>query len=733
MRGSERSLEIDRIDTGKVRETVNLVARPVVRLALRCRLLREQLSFNGDPITQNGSARLLTRCFYLLLLVHVVWCLQVSGDEPAELAASVLRIRAEFDRLDVDGNQRLTLDEFVLLHPNREELTRDFGIYDFDQDRVLTRSEFEAVSGLSEAWIRGSIPDPFDDLLEGAVAALDESYDQWNMRPNEYVNSHTFVANFIGSISPEGKKFVTGRILRQADANGDGRMNRSDARKFLKYQLGVLWDQGHEIREPTGRVLRLDRFLLADVNNDGVVTNEEFVSSGWGNRSNGEFDRLDVQKDGRLTFSEFRAFRVEENYFDPVEWFRDADLNLNGFLDLNELTKATNSERQHLLSSTLEAFDRNRDQQLTLREFRLSMLANYNYPWAKRPADVNRDGVLSYDEFVFHSTDLFQLQRRYYFHRLDRNGDQRLSTSEFAFVEAKPNAIRLNSLDGVTRRLVYQDADFPVLGLPDPSPEGNRLLFHRTSKDPAVGSRIVLADLAGDVVSELCSGRQPSWSPDGSQFVCARSVGEGVQGKQIWVMTADGRGGRSIGKGTAPRWSPDGKSIAFLRDNGILLYDTVGGGTKPLLVREGHRYTTLGDGIAWSPAGDRLALLATRPNFVELILVSIPSQKPALPDEEPQLGAANGVGKGEADPSVSAQRGFASCRSAGQLSWGSDGIYFSILSRAAGTARKGSKIQHWVPAMDGGKMVASGLSTEVTWKSACMGRKGKWYIGVSEN
>jgi len=689
----------------------------------------------GPPIPQTGICRLLSpRSFWLLLLLAFVAARhQVSGDESAELATSILRIRAEFDRLDGDQNERLTLDEFVLLRENPEELTRDFGIYDFDHDRVLTRSEFEAVSGLSETWIRGSIPDPFDDLLEEAVAALDESYEQWNMRPNEYVNSHTFVANFIGSISPEGKKFVTGRILRQADSNGDGRMNRLDARNFLKYQLGVLWDQGNEIREPTGRVLRLDRFLLADANNDGVVTKEEFVSSGWGQRSDEEFYRLDVQKDDRITFSEFRAFRVAENFFDTVEWFRAADSNLSGSLDLNELTKASDAERKHLLSSTIQAFDRDRDQKLTLQEFRLSMLANFNYPWFKRPTDLNRDGTLSYDEFIFHSTDLFQLQRRFYFHRLDRDGDQRLSTAEFEFLEAKPNAIRLNSVDGETLRVVYQDSDFPVLGLPDLSPDGSRMLFHRTSKDSSVGTQIVLANLAGDVVSELCSGRQPSWSPDGTQFVCARTVAEGAEGKQIWVMTADGRGGRSIGKGTSPRWSPDGKSIAFLRDNGIVLYDTVAGGSKVLLVREGHRYTTLGDGIAWAPLGDQLALLATRPNFVELILVSIPSPKPTLPREQDRLGVVVPPEKGNPGPLIAAQRGFASCRNGGQISWGQNGIYFSILSNVTGTPPKGSLIQHWVPAKNGGKMLSSGLSSKVTWKSACLGTGGKWYIGVSEH
>ena len=73
------------------------------------------------------------------------------ADEPVELAASVLKIRAEFDRLDKDQNERLQLDEFLLLRENKAELTRDFALYDFDQSGALTRAEFSSVSGLCPA------------------------------------------------------------------------------------------------------------------------------------------------------------------------------------------------------------------------------------------------------------------------------------------------------------------------------------------------------------------------------------------------------------------------------------------------------------------------------------------------------------------------------------------------------------------------------------------------------
>ncbi|MAI33185.1 MAG: hypothetical protein CMM07_16125 [Rhodopirellula sp.] len=663
-------------------------------------------------------------------------CSPVISDEPAELAASVLKIRAEFDRLDKDQDERLNLDEFLQLREATAELTRDFALYDFDRSGALSRAEFSSVSGLAPAWIRGSIPDPLNDLLENAVSALDESYEQWNKRPNEYVNSHSFVANFIGSISPEGKKFVTGRILQQADPDGDGQMNRADARNFLNYQLGMYWGDRHEIREPTGRVLRLDRFLVADINDDRSVTLDEFTSHGWDARSKKDFVRLDVDDDGRITFGEYRDYRDAKNYFDTVEWFRKSDVDLSGLLDIAEIEAAVEQDRRHLVASTIPAFDQNRDQLLSLQEFRVSMLGNLNYPWSKRPVDLNRDGTLSYDEFIFHKTDLFQLQRRYYFHRLDRNRDRRLTSDEFEFNEAKPNAIRFESTDGQTSVVIFQDEKFPTLGLPDVSPDGTRMLFHRTSNDPAVGSQIVLSDLKGEVVTELCRGKQPSWSADATQFVCARTVGEGNAGKQIWVMAADGRGGRSIGQGTSPRWSPDGKSIAFFRDNGIVLYDTEKEETRVLVARQGHRYTTLGNALVWEPDSQRLALLATRPNFTELVLVSVANEvgkqsQEQIPPGNADAGAKNEVGGGEV--TLEPQRGFASCRSAGQLSWGSNGICFAIIPMTVTKTVKQASLQLWVPESDGGGKAVPPISRDVIWKAASLEKNSKWYVGVSEH
>lgn len=530
---------------------------------------------------------------------------------------------ARFRSLDADENDHLSLAEFLAFDGGHALLRRDFLIYDFNQDQRLSRGEFSAVHGLTEDWLRGSVPDPFDGLLEDAVAALDESYDQWQKRPNEFVNAHSFVANFIGSISPEGKRFVTGRILRQADKDSDGRLSRTEARGFLEYQLGIRWHDDSQLREKTGRVLRLGDYIAADQDRNDVLTSVEFDRGHWSNDQEQAFEKMDQNSDGRITLREYSHYRLSASFFDPIAWFRLADLNLDARLSGREIAVLVDEASRHLVSSMVPAFDLDGDGLLSLQEYRLSMIANVNYPWQQQPRDTNRDGFLSYDEFVFSGLDLFQLQRRYYFHRLDRDQDGKLSIEEFEFRTDKPNAIFIYS--GEERRLVYQDARYPQLGSVSVSPDGKKILFERRRAIGTDESEIALTDISGKVPVAICDGRNPSWGSDDSQFVCERSTGSGTQ---IWLMSADGRSGHPIADGSAPKWSPDGASIAFLQDCGIRLFDTRSGQFRSLLERHQHHCRDLGSSLVWSPESSRVAVLGSGENG--RVLFSVAATKSAL-------------------------------------------------------------------------------------------------------
>jgi hypothetical protein len=543
---------------------------------------------------------------------------QANADELAGMAEAGSSIRAEFQRLDLDADRKLRWDEFRSIPGDPRVRQRDFRLYDFDESGFLTQSEFACVSGLVEPHLRGTMPDPIDVLVEDAVAALDESYDHWDRRPQELVSAHTFVSNFLASISPGRKRFVTGRIIGQADRDADGRVSRTEAREFLEQQLGVRLRSGPPLREATGRVVRYDRFLATDDDRNGVLTRSEFIRSWWNPASaSQDFDSADRDGNGHVTFEEY-AHPRSNHYFDPVEWFRHADQDMDARLSGTELAASTEPERKHLVMSTLRAFDTDGDELLTLHEYRASMLASYNYPWHRRPPDQDRDGELSYDEFAVDLGEQFQLQRWYFFHRLDANRDGRLSLAEFAFRPLEPVSIWAFATSGKSSRLLYRSPEFPECGWPSISPDGSQLLLHQIPLSGPVDSQIVSVSLDGDHVRVLGKGIRPSWSPDGDFFVCERRSRDAG----IWIIDAGGRSGRRISAGSAPRWSPDGRSIAFLKDNGVSIYDLETDESRTVLLREDHPYQDLGNDVAWSPDGMHLAVLGNFAATSQLLIVS---------------------------------------------------------------------------------------------------------------
>lgn len=642
----------------------------------------------------------------LTILFVVGWLIPtVKADEANPIATATEHVRSEFERLDVDHDQRLSLDEFLIRGGDRRVLERDFRLYDFDADERISPAELAAVAGLTEPMWRGRLPDPYDQLTADAVAALDQSYDDWQQRPGEQVNAHSFVAKFIASISDGGPLFVTGRLIVQADRDADGQISRLEAKHFLQQQLGVSWYDGPPLREPTGRLVRLDRFLAVDQDRDNQLSRDEFLAHWW-NRSSAEEDFLlnDRDGNGQVSYAEF-AHPASANYFDPIEWFRRADTDLDAMLDADELAAASDRSRRHLVASTLAAFDDDDNGKLSLQEYRLSMHANVNYSWHALPLDLDRDGRLSYGEFVFNNVDLFQLQRRYFFHRLDRDGDGRLSSTEFDFRKQTADTIQLRSATGSDSRRLYQDDRYPHAGWPSVSPNGLKILFQRGGSGDGVDGRIAVIGMDGRGLRELCDGSHPSWSADGQRFACTRRV----DGEEIWIISADGYSGQPIADGRAPAWSPDGESIAYLHDNGLWIYDVRRGQTREIFRREDHRYRDLGDDLAWSPDSGRLALLGNRDESAELVIFEAAAAAAGQPKPRIRFRFPTPCG---ADLSWSQQQGI-------------------ILSRRD-AERPRTQLLSINPDDQSDPRRIGAFGSGVDWKSACVTADGKWYIAVSK-
>lgn len=639
---------------------------------------------------------------YLLLSILVLGVIPLAHGQGTTIAEATSWIRTEFERLDRDFDRSLGQAEFLARDLEPAVLKRDFILYDGDRSGTLSLAEFAAVSGLVPPSLRGTMSDPFDDLVAAAVAALDESYDGWNQRPRELVNAHTFVANFLGSISPGSKLFVTGRILRQADQDSDGRLSRSEAKRFIEQQLGYRWYAGPPLREPTGRLVRFDWFLDVDSDQSGSLTREEF-NRGWWNRANLESDFLENDRDGngQISYAEY-GHPDSKQYFDPIEWFRGADQNLDALLDAGEMFAASDDSRRQLVASSFHGFDTNGDERLTLDEYRLSLHANVNFSWQRKPVDKNRDGRLSYDEFQFHSFDLFHLQRRYFFHRLDRDADGFLSRQEFAFQSRRPDGVHLLPVGGGSSRLLFRDPEFPRCGWPVLSPDGSSVLFHRCRPDDATG-QIVRFDVESGESSVLNDGLQPSWSRNGRRFVCTRETGE----RGIWIMSETGDIIERLGEGSSAKWSPDGQLIAFLHDNGLWVHHVAIGHRRCLLERDQHDYQNLGDDIAWSPDSGRIAFVGRTTARSDLILLKVDdstwSTRFQFPPNQQVVG---------------------------HLSWSHQrGVVFQLHDQL----RDAKELLTLGPADQADPMPAKWLSSDRLWKSACVSPSGIWYTAISED
>ncbi len=117
----------------------------------------------------------------------------------------------------------------------------------------------------------------------------------------------------------------------------------------------------------------------------------------------------------------------------------------------------------------------------------------------------------------------------------------------------------------------------------------------------------------------------PQPSPDGERIVYVKSEADWAENRTIshlFLVNADGTGTRQLTYGkegqSSPLWSPDGEHIAFLARRGdqdvtqIHLLPADGGEARPLTDHE----TSVGS-MAWSPEGAFLYFLATDPKSDE--------------------------------------------------------------------------------------------------------------------
>jgi len=507
-------------------------------------------------------------------------------DDPPEQKPDRYEIR--FNALDQNKDKRLQIDEYVQHIKSKQDiLRRDFQLFDIDRSQALTFSEFMTTPLVAPIEDRGPLPDPLDAFVDHAMAALDHSFDEWNLHPEREVPAWTFVQLFIATFGSN----TTRPDVKEADPNGDGKVSRREALRFLEIQAGVRRHDGTLLRRPDGRVCNLALFHQVDESGDGVIDVVEFktqtpVRLGFHPR----FMQGDANKDGRLSIGEWCRMPTDGQIW-TVSIFRRLDKNLDARVDETELLDRCPSWKLPMSSCVFPGFDTDSDGLLTLDEFRMTMQANPIIRWYMPVADLDGDHELTFSEFKF-DTSHYVLLRWLYFNRLDTNGNGVLTTDEFNFVVKTPDEFFIVNADGTNWHSLFRFKNYFACGSPAVSPDGTTLAFDAWSVKPRTSPTIYKLELGSNNPRKIASGSMPSWSPDGKRFACSQS---GVR-----MINADGWNPMGIrDSGWGAQWSPDGKTIAFTEGFIIKTYDVETKKFRTVLRK--HDYKQIFWNMAWSP------------------------------------------------------------------------------------------------------------------------------------
>jgi Ca2+-binding EF-hand superfamily protein len=260
-------------------------------------------------------------------------------------AASAQDRGRRFVERDLNRDGVLSQEEYTSTggHPG------NFRALDVNNDGVLSRGEFVNRTGAIEddavvnpdAQVLGGVTSRVPAYTPSAAGPefdkLDTNRDRILSRAEWYGDGRVF-----GRMDTNDDGLVTtSEYVVYQDARGDGVLRKDDP----YYDTGAYGYPDDRLVKDSQR-----RFEVYDRNDDGVVSRREWTGD------LGSFSVLDRNRDGRLSFSEFRDTRVLEDRFIQL------DRNRDGAIDRREWLGTASSFR---------TLDRDRDGRLTRGEYLL--------------------------------------------------------------------------------------------------------------------------------------------------------------------------------------------------------------------------------------------------------------------------------------------------------------------------------------------------------------------------
>ncbi len=363
-----------------------------------------------------------------------------------------------FRNLDGNGDQHLSLQEFVSNHKAISLFTRDFGVLDFDGDQQLTYDEYASHPTLVPRRHRTPVPDPVLKLIEKQIEGIERG---WKVFDNDESGTLSEV-EFDSIEEVKGVVGLSAATFNDWDIDKDSSLTLAEIRSFLDIAFGVTYE-GVLLRYPHGSVVDLRTYLTLKDAATGISSAKFALSRSTLPKE--EVDKtimiVDKNSDQVLSLSEWAA--SERFISDSLGLFFTIDTNFDGKISTEEMDLAKLPAGQKSMTpGTVIAFDEDGDGSLSYLEFRLIPAMNLLAIWIQAN-DLNGDGELTLNEFF--QSDTFELNALtgHFFQKLDRNQDGKLLINEWPFLTAHPR-IKFRQAD-VNDDGIMTKEEFKVLNL----------------------------------------------------------------------------------------------------------------------------------------------------------------------------------------------------------------------------------------------------------------------------
>ena len=529
-------------------------------------------------------------------------------------------LRTVFVDRDVDASGVLSEAEYIAdSQPEAARRKRDFLVFDADGDQQLSLDEFLTIPmGQSEIH-RGVINDPVVRIAESRLTVMLGRWGQWDKNSDTTLDREEFTAGRIAAEIP-GLQYADFGLW---DQDKDSKISPGDVARTLEVAYGIRTPAGDLLRNNAGRVVDWVTFRGLKVDGNGMVSKADYFEAlGGVENKEGWFGSIDKNLDGQFDFAEFAQ---GDHRTDPVQTFLNLDTDLDGVLSRAEID-ALPSDWKKMASFAFTGFDDNHDGAISLSEYQLMPHCNLLASWMSAE-DTNDDGLLLQFRLL-PGIPLAALSAEY-FQRLDVDHDKALSLNEFSFVTnyRPPAEIRIQYEDG--RRKAITFPGFGFVCSPEISPDNKWVAAdgwerNQTNSD----AHVLVASLETDEIRDLGIGCMPNWSADGKKIAYCR-YGEGVFIRSF----EDGSDEEKLidPSGWAIQFSADGLHVAYVRRNDLIIRNVATGEQRAVFAAGNNPYRYIEHNIEWSPDSSKIVFRGHRTNGeIDIATISTAANGPDL-------------------------------------------------------------------------------------------------------